>query len=67
MLLLAGSNSVDLGPAFQAKQVDLFADAQLVEIADAGHTDVVYARAEVTVPILREYLFSLETDDEGQW
>jgi len=64
VLLLAGEKSVDLGPAFQAKQVELFADARVVEIADAGHTDVVYGRAQSSVPVLRDYLASL---GEGGW
>lgn len=62
VLFITGALSVDLGTEFQGQQTPLFADARIVEIADAGHTDIVWARAEATVPVVRDYLEGLELE-----
>ena len=60
VLFLAGDRDGNLGAAFQREQLGLFRDATLVELPDAGHTDIVYADVEATIPIVRAYLDELE-------
>jgi len=59
VLFIAGELSVGLGAEFQQRQQQLFSRSRLVVIEDAGHSDIVYSRAEATVPVIREYLAKL--------
>jgi len=60
ILFITGGKSIDLGTEFQRKQLPLFERARIEEIPDAGHTDVVWSKAELTVPVVRDYLEGLE-------
>lgn len=60
ILFVTGALSYDLGSEFQRRQLSFFPRARIVEIPEAGHTDVVWSKADVTTPILRDYLAQLE-------
>ncbi len=56
VLFLTGDQPSDLGTAFQEMQLGFFRDATLHEIEDAGHSDIVWSKAEQTIPVVLEVL-----------
>lgn len=65
VLFIVGERSHDLGAKFQMQQLGFFAQPELVEIADAGHSDVVYANAASSVPLIRDYLTRIAAATPG--
>lgn len=59
VLVVAGGDTVDMGEAFQERQLAFFQDAQLVVIPDAGHNDLVYWQADDTLSVIAPFLRSL--------
>lgn len=51
VLFVVGDQPSDLGASFQTQQLDFFVDARMVEIAGAGHSDIVWKRAEDTLAV----------------
>lgn len=66
VLFLVGDLSTDLGESFQRTQLPFFQSSRLEVIEDAGHTDIVYSRAEASVPVIREYLAGLDLEGARQ-
>lgn len=62
VLLLAGACS-SLGPDWQARHAELFLDARLVEIPDAGHY-LFHDNPEAAIEALRDYLAPREGEEE---
>lgn len=56
VLFVVGDQPSDLGAEFQVQQLDLFRDATMAEIADAGHSDIVWAKAEDTLTVVLDVL-----------
>ena len=62
VLFIAGENTKDLGVEFQKIQSQVFPNARVETIKDAGHYDLVWKRANESSSIIRDYLESLGLD-----
>jgi hypothetical protein len=59
MLFIVGGKQGSLGQSFQEHQIGYFNRSRLAVIPDADHDDIVWAKAHLSIAVIREYLDSL--------
>ena len=59
VLIIAGSKTERLGIEYQKEKLKFFKSTRFEVIEDAGHGDIIWSKTNIVVPLILEYLESL--------